>query len=134
MEITKEILALYPPEDKKEPIDPLHNLTIWAFNAARKHIEEASLCLHHKLPVLVHQHVPPAQAGVFLAAIFQIMCMYPQEMDNMVLSQTVIPAQVIPNMWKVRQGVIEGLSLLGPPTCPACWPASLVEQVDGHPT
>ena len=133
MEITKEILALYPLEGKKEPTDPLHDLTIWAFNTARKHIEEAFLCLHHKLPVLVHQHVPPAQASVFLAAIFQIMCMYWQEMDNMVLSQTIMLAQVIPNMWGVWQGVIEGLLLLGPPTCPASWPASLVERVDGHP-
>ena len=133
IEITKEILALYPPEGKKEPTDPLHDLMIRAFNAAQKHIEEAFLCLHHKLPALVHQHVPPAQASVFLAAIFQIMCMYQQEMDNMVLSQTIMLAQVIPNMWGVRQGVIEGLSLLGPPTCPASWLASLVEQVDGHP-
>ena len=44
MEITKEILALYPPEGKKEPADSLHDLTIWAFNTARKHIEEAFLC------------------------------------------------------------------------------------------
>ena len=51
----------------------------------------------------------------------------------MVLSQTVMLAQVIPNMWGVWQGIIEGLSLLGPPTCPASWLASLVEWVDGHP-
>ena len=51
----------------------------------------------------------------------------------MVLSQTVMPAQVISNMCGVQQGVIEGLSLLGPSTCPASWPASLVEWVDGHP-
>ena len=76
MEITKEILALYPLEGKKEHADPLHDLTIWAFNAARKHIDQAFLCLHHKLPALVHQHVPPMQAGVFLAAMFQIMCTY----------------------------------------------------------
>ena len=134
MEITKEILAFYSLEGKKDPIDPLHNLTIRAFNTAWKHIEEAFLCLHHKLPVLVHQHVPPAQAGVLLAAIFQIMCTYWQEIDNMVLSQTIMLAQVIPNMWGVRQGIIEGLLLLGPPTCIASWPASLVERVDGHPT
>ena len=134
MEITKEILALYPPEGKTEPAGPLHDLTIQAFNAARKHIEEAFLCLHHKLPVLIHQHVLLVQAGGFLATIFHIMCMYQQEMDNMVLSQTIMPVQVIPNMWGVQQGVTEGLSLLGPPTCPASWPVSLVKQVDGHPT
>ena len=134
MEITKEILALYPLEGKKEPADPLHDLTVRAFNAARRHIESTFLSLHWQLPVLVHQHVPPTQAGVFLAAIFQIMCTYWQEMDNMVLSQTIMPAQVVPNMWGVWQGIIEGLSLLGPPTCPARWPASLVEWVDGQPT
>ena len=133
MEIMKEILALYPPEGKKEPADPLHDLTIRAFNTARKHIEDAFLSFHHKLPALIHQYVPPAQACVFLASIFQIMCTYQQEMDNMVLSQTIMPARVIPNMWGVWQGIIEGLSLLGPPTCPASWPASLLKWVDGHP-
>ena len=53
------------------------------------------MTLHLKLPALVHQHVPPAQAGVFLATIFQIMCTYWQETDNMVLSQTVMLAQVV---------------------------------------
>ena len=84
--------------------------------------------------MLVHEHIPPAQAGVFLAAIFQIMCTYQQEIDNMVLSQTVMLAQVMPNIWGVWQGIIVGLSLLGPPTCPASWLASLVEWVDGEPT
>ena len=51
----------------------------------------------------------------------------------MVLNQTMMPAQVVPNMWGVWQGVIEGLSLLGSTTCPASWPASLVEWVDQEP-
>ena len=29
---------------------------------------------------------------------------------------------------------MEGLSLLGPPTCPASWPASQVERVSAEPT
>ena len=92
------------------------------------------MTLHLKLPALVHQHVPLAQAGVFLAAIFQIMCTYWQETDNMVLGQTVMLAQVVLNMQGVQQGVIEGLSLLGSPTCPASWLVSLVKQVDKEPT
>ena len=31
MEITKDILTLYPPEGEKEPADPTHDLTAWAF-------------------------------------------------------------------------------------------------------
>ena len=113
--------------------DPLNDLTVWAFNAAQRHVEDACLALHGQLLTLMHQHVPPAQASIFLAATFQIMCTYRQEIDNMVLSQTVMLVQVVPNMWGVWQGVIEGLSLLGPPTCPASWLASLVERVKGEP-
>ena len=51
----------------------------------------------------------------------------------MVLSQTIMPAQVVPNIWGFCQGIIEGLSLLGPPTCPASWPASLVKRVNEEP-
>ena len=51
----------------------------------------------------------------------------------MVLGQTMMLAQVVLNMWGVRQRVIEGLSLLGPLTCPASWLASLVERVDKEP-
>ena len=101
MEITKDILAPYPPEGEMVPTDPLHDLTAQAFNMAWKHIEGALLSLHQQLTRLVQQHVPPVQAGVFLAAIFQIMCTYWQEIDNMVLKQTIMPAQVMPNMWGV---------------------------------
>ena len=101
MQITKDILGLYPSEDKKETGDPLHDITDPAFNVAQRHVEEACRTLHLKLPTLMHQHVPPAQAGVFLAAIFQIMCMHQQETDNMFLSQTIMPAQVMLNMWGV---------------------------------
>ena len=76
MQITKDILALYPPEGEKETVDPLHDLTVRAFTLAQRHIEDTFLALHRQLPMLVHQHVPRAQAGVFLAATFQIMCTY----------------------------------------------------------
>ena len=51
----------------------------------------------------------------------------------MVLSQTIMPAQVMPNIWGPWQGIIEGLSLLGPTTCPVSWLVSLVEWVDVEP-
>ena len=133
MQITKEILALYPPKDKKDTADRLNDLTARAFGVPQRQVEDAFRVLHGQLPTLVHKHVPPVQASVFLATTFQIMCMYRQEIDNMVLSQTVMPAQVIPNIWGVWQGIIEGLTLLGPLNCPASWLASLVEQVDGEP-
>ena len=122
MDITKDILALYPKEDKTAKDDPMNDLMVPAFAVAQRHTEEAFLALHGQLPALVHKHVPLAQARVFLAAIFQVMCTYRQEMDNMVLSQTIMQAQVMPNMWGVWQGMIEGLSLLVPqPVLLAGW-------------
>ena len=76
MEITKDILALYPLEGEKKPVDPLHDLTVRAFTAARRHIKDALVSLNRQLPALVHQHVPLVQAGIFLTTIFQIMCTY----------------------------------------------------------
>ena len=99
MQITKDILGLYSLEDKKKTADPLHDLTARAFDTVQRHVEDACRALHLKLPTPVHQHIPWAQACVFLAAIFQIMCMYQQETDNMVLGQTVMLAQIVPNMW-----------------------------------
>ena len=130
MQITKDILGLYSPEDKKKTADPLHDLTARAFDAVQRHVEDACRALQLKLPTPVHQHIPSAQACVFLATIFEIMCTYQQETDNMVLGQTVMLAQVVPNMWGAQQGIIEGLSLLGPPTCPASGPATLIKRVD----
>ena len=40
----------------------------------------------------------------------------------------------MPNIWGAHQGLLEGLSLLGPPSCPASWPASLVKRVTAVPT
>ena len=41
---------------------------------------------------------------------------------------------VVSNLWGVSWRMMEGLTLLGPPNCPASWPASLVEQVSAEPT
>ena len=101
MNITKDILALCPKEDKMAMANPINDLMNRAFAVARAHMEEAFLVLHSQLPALVHKHVPLAQAGVFLAAIFQVMCKYRQETDNMILSQMIMLAQVIPNIWGV---------------------------------
>ena len=78
--------------------------------------------------------MPPKQAGVFLATILQVTCSFRQEMDNMATSQVFLLSQIIPTLWGACRGLLEGLSLLGPPSCPASWPASLVEWVTAVPT
>ena len=51
----------------------------------------------------------------------------------MATSQVFLPSQIIPTLWGARRGLLEGLSLLGPPSCSASWPASLVEWVTAIP-
>ena len=51
----------------------------------------------------------------------------------MATNQVFLPNQIVPNLWDSRRGLLEGLSLLGPPSCSAIWPASLVEQVTAVP-
>ena len=60
-------------------------------------------------------------------------CSFRQEMDNMATNQVLLPNQIVPNLWGSRRGLLEGLSLLGPPSCSASWPASLVERVTAVP-
>ena len=52
----------------------------------------------------------------------------------MATNQVFLPNQIIPNLWGSHRGLLEGLSLLGPPSCLASWPVSLVEQVKAVPT
>ena len=51
----------------------------------------------------------------------------------MATNQVFLLSQIIPNLWGSRRGLLEGLSLLGPPSCSASWPASLVEWVTAIP-
>ena len=83
--------------------------------------------------MLLHCHVLPQQARVFLATLFQVMCSYQQEIEGIAASQVVLPAKIIPNLWGISQSVMEGLTLLGPPGCPASWPSSLVERITAEP-
>ena len=52
----------------------------------------------------------------------------------MATSQVILPGQIVPNLWGVSLSMMEDLTLLGPPNCPASWPASLVERVSAEPT
>ena len=51
----------------------------------------------------------------------------------MATNQVLLSYQIVPNLWGSHRGLLEGLSLLGPPSCSASWPASLVERVTAIP-
>ena len=50
-------------------------------------------------------------------------------MDEMAINLLFPGSQLVPNVWGARREVLEGLSLVAPPSCSASWPASLVERV-----
>ena len=54
-------------------------------------------------------------------------------MDNLATSQVLLPSKLVPNLWGGRKELLEGLSLMGPPSCLASWPASMVERVTAVP-
>ena len=105
-----------------------------ALAVARRHTNEALRNIHAQLVALAKEHVPPEQVGALFNTILQVTCSFWQEMDNMATNQVFLPNQIVPNLWGSRRGLLEGLSLLGPPSCSASWPASLVEQVTAVPT
>ena len=82
---------------------------------------------------LAKEHIPLEQAGAIFNTILQVTCPFQQEMDNMATNQVFLLNQIIPNLWGSRRGLLEGLSLLGPLSCLASWPASLMEWVTAVP-
>ena len=50
-------------------------------------------------------------------------------MDEMAINLLFPGSQLVPNVWSACREVLEGLSLVAPPSCSASWPASLVERV-----
>ena len=134
-EATEDILALLPTEERPylTPVVPWEDILTPALTATRNHTEKAIEAINVQLSELVHRYVLPDQAGVFLASLLQVMCSYRQKMDAMATSQVILLDQIIPNLWGVSWCVMEGLILLGPPSCSASWPASLVEQVSVEP-
>ena len=132
---TEDILALLPAEESPylTPVVPKEDILTPALQVTQTHTEKAIEAVNVQLLALVHRHVPPQQAGVFLASLLQVMCSYWQEMDGMATSQVILPGQIVPNLWGVSRTMMEGLTLLGPPNCPASWLASLVERVSAEP-
>ena len=132
------ILEFIPEEQEKEPhLTPVFSratpLLAAALAVARWHTDEALRNIHTQLVDLAKEHVPPEQVGALFNTILQVTCSFRQEMDNMATNQVFLPNQIIPNLWGSHRGLLEGLSLLGPPSCSASWPASLVERVTAIP-
>ena len=134
-EATEDILDLLPAEESPylTPVVPKEDILTPALQATQTHMEKAIEAVNVQLLALVHRHIPPQQAGVYLASLLQVMCSHQQEMDSMATSQVILPGQIVPNLWGVSQTMMEGLTLLGPPNCPASWLASLVERVSAEP-
>ena len=131
-DVLETILNLIPEEEepKLTSVFPrATHLLAPALAVARRYTDDALRKIHTQLSDLVKEHVPEDQARAFLNTILQVTCSFRQEMDNMATNQVFLPSQIIPNLWGSRQGLLEGLSLLGPPSCSASWPASLVERV-----
>ena len=134
-EAMEDILSLLPVEESPylTPVVPKEDILTPALQATWTHMEKALEAVNVQLSALVHHHIPPQQAGVFLASLLQVMCSYQQEMDGMATSQVILPGQIVPNLWGVSRTMMEGLTLLGPPNCPTSWLASLVERVSTEP-
>ena len=133
------ILEFIPEEEEQEPhLTPVFPwatpILAVALAVARQHTNEALRNIHTQLVGLAKEHVPPEQVGALFNTILQVTCSFRQEMDNMAMSQVFFPNQIVPNLWGSRRVLLEGLSLLGPPSCSASWPASLVERVTAIPT
>ena len=132
------ILEFIPEEEEQEPrLTPIFPratpLLTAAFVVARRHTNEALRNIHTQLANLAKEHIPPEHSGALFNTILQVTCSFRQEMDNMATNQVFIANQIIPNLWGSHRGLWERLSLLGPPSCSASWPASLVERVTAVP-
>ena len=128
------VLDLIPEVEHKLPpvyprIDVASVLTI-----SCHHTEEALQNVHAQISDLIQTHVAgPEQAGVFFNTILPITCSFRHQMDKMAINLLFPGSQLVPNVWGARWEVLEGLSLVAPPSCLASWPASLVEWVTPVP-
>ena len=131
------ILELIPEEEGQPHLTPVFpkatHLLAPILTVARQHTDEALQNIHTQLVDLGKEHIPQEHAGTFFNTILQVSCSFRQEMDNMAMSQVLLPCQIVTNLWGSWRGLLEGLSLLGLPSCSASWPASLVEWVTAIP-
>ena len=136
-DVLQTILSFIPEEEEPRltlVFPRTTHLLALALVVVQQHTDEALQNIHTQLSDLVKEHVPADQTGAFFNTILQVTCSFWQEMDNMATNQVFLLSQIIPNLWGSHRGLLEGLSLLGPPSCSASWPASLVERVTAVPT
>ena len=124
------VLDLIPEvEHKLPPVYPRIDVAS-ALTISHHHTEQALKNVHTQISDLIRTHVAgPEQAGVFFNTILPITCSFQHQMDEMAINLLFPGSQLVPNVWSARQEVLEGLSLVVPPSCLASWPASLVERV-----
>ena len=119
LEVKHELPPVYPKIDVASALTISHHYT-----------EEALKNVHTQISDLVRTHVAgPKQAGVFFNTILPITCSFRHQMDEMAINLLFPGSQLVPNVWSAHREVLEGLSLVAPPSCSASWPASLVERV-----
>ena len=116
-------------EHKLPPVYPRIDVAS-ALTISCHHTEKALKNVHTQISDLIRTHVAgPEQAGVFFNTILPITCSFQHQMDEMAINLLFPGSQLVPNVWSARREVLEGLSLVAPPSCWASWPASLVEWV-----
>ena len=122
-EVVHRLPLVYPR------IDVASVLTI-----SHHHTEEALRNVHTQISDLVRTHVAgPEQAGVIFNTILPITCSIQHQMDEMAINLLFPGSQLVPNVWGACRKILEGLSLVVPPSCSASWPGSLVERVTPVP-
>ena len=74
-EATEDILALLPLEESPylTPVMPKEDILTPALQATQNHMEKAIEAVNVQLLALVHCHILPQQAGIFLASLLQVM-------------------------------------------------------------
>ena len=124
------VLDLIPEvEHRLPPVYPRIDVAS-ALTISLHHTEKALKNVHTQISDLIRTHVVgPEQAGVFFNTVLLIICSFRHQMDEMAIILLFPGSQLVPNVWSAHREVLEGLSLVAPPSCSASWPASLVEQV-----
>ena len=128
------VLDLIPEvEHKLPPVYPRIDVAS-VLNISHHHTEKALKNAHTQISDLIWTHLAgPEQAGVFFNTILPMTCSFWHQMDEMAINLLFPGSQLVPNLWSAHREVLEGLSLVAPPSCSASWSASLVECVTPVP-
>ena len=109
LEVKHELPPVYPRIDVASVLTISHHYT-----------EEALKNVRTQILDLIWTHVAgPEQAGVFVNTILPITCSFRHQMDEMAINLLFPGSQLVPNVWGARREVLEGLSLVAPPSCSA---------------